>query len=137
MSVFERTREIGILSAIGMKGRQIIALFLTEATLLGASGIAFGSLIGWALSAYFGKVGVYFGDLGISGEMLLQDRIYTDLTLEFAVKSDRHSIHYHHTCFTLSGAAGFPHGTCRSLAQSTIKEKYHGSRKISRCHSRL
>ncbi len=85
MSVFERTREIGILSAIGMKGRQVIALFITEATLLGVAGITVGSLAGWALSAYFGKVGVYFGDLGISGDMLLADRIYTYLPLESAV----------------------------------------------------
>jgi ABC-type lipoprotein release transport system permease subunit len=85
MSVFERVREIGILSAIGMKGRQIISLFLTEAFLLALGGIVAGSLIGWALSLYFGQVGIYFGDLGISNEMLLQDRIYTELTLDAAI----------------------------------------------------
>jgi len=85
MSVFERTREIGILSAIGMKGRQIITLFLAEASLLAVGGVGFGALAGWALSAYFGKVGVYFGDLGISGEMLLEDRIYTYLTWDSAI----------------------------------------------------
>jgi ABC-type lipoprotein release transport system permease subunit len=85
MSVFERTREIGILSAIGMKGRQIISLFLAEAGLLALGGITVGGLSGWALSAYFGKVGIYFGDLGISNEMILQDRIYTQLTLDSAV----------------------------------------------------
>lgn len=85
MSVFERTREIGILTAIGMKGRQIITLFLVEASLLALGGIAFGSLLGWALSAYFGSVGVYFGDLGISQGMLLEDRIYPYLTLPAAL----------------------------------------------------
>ncbi len=85
MSVFERMREIGILSAIGMKGRQIIALFLAEASLLAVGGITVGALAGWALSAYFGKVGIFFGDLGISGDMLLEDRIYTYLTLESAI----------------------------------------------------
>lgn len=85
MSVFERTREIGILSSIGMKGRQIVSLFLAEASLLALGGIAFGSLAGWALAAYFGKVGIFFGDLGISGGMILQDRIYPYLTLEAAV----------------------------------------------------
>jgi len=85
MSVFERMREIGILSAIGMKGRQIIALFLAEASLLALGGVAVGSLAGWALSLYFGKVGIFFGDLGISGDMLLEDRIYTYLTFESAV----------------------------------------------------
>jgi len=85
MSVLERTREIGILSAIGMKGRQIIAIFLAEASLLAVGGVTAGSLIGWALSAYFGKVGIFFGDLGISGDMLLEDRIYTSLTLDSAI----------------------------------------------------
>jgi putative ABC transport system permease protein len=85
MSVFERTREIGILTSIGMKGRQVIAMFLAEATLLAAGGVSLGSLMGWALSAYFGKVGFYFGDLGMGAEMLLEDRIYTILTLDSAV----------------------------------------------------
>ncbi len=85
MSVFERTREIGILSAIGMKGRQIIAMFLAEASLLALGGVTVGSLAGWALSVYFGKVGIYFGDLGLSADMLLEDRIYTYLTLESAI----------------------------------------------------
>jgi len=85
MSVFERTREIGILSAIGMKGRQIVALFLAEASLLAVGGITVGALAGWALSAYFGKVGIYFGDLGLSADMLLEDRIYTYLTFDSAI----------------------------------------------------
>lgn len=85
MSVFERTREIGILTAIGMKGRQVISLFLSEASLLAVGGITAGSLIGWALSAYFSKVGIYFGDLGMGSDMIIQDRIYPILTLDSAV----------------------------------------------------
>jgi ABC-type lipoprotein release transport system permease subunit len=84
MSVFERTREIGILTAIGMKGRQIIALFLAEASMLAFGGLFFGLLLGWGLSAYFGQVGIYFGDLGLSG-FYLGDRIYTFLTPDDAV----------------------------------------------------
>jgi len=84
MSVFERTREIGILTAIGMKGRQIIALFLTEASILAFVGLAFGLLLGWGISTYFSNVGVYFGDLGISG-FYLGDRIYPFLTLQATI----------------------------------------------------
>jgi ABC-type lipoprotein release transport system permease subunit len=84
MSVFERTREIGILTAIGMKGRQIIALFLTEASILAFGGLAFGLLLGWGIATYFGNVGVYFGDLGISG-FYLGDRIYPYLTLQATI----------------------------------------------------
>ena len=42
MAVFERTREIGILAAIGMKGRRIMAMFLAESTLLAIGGILHG-----------------------------------------------------------------------------------------------
>ncbi len=54
MSVFERTRELGILAALGMKGRQIMTMILLEAgtlALLGViGGIALGSLVVWYLS---------------------------------------------------------------------------------------
>ncbi|GAB4501142.1 MAG: ABC transporter permease [Anaerolineales bacterium] len=81
MAVFERTREIGILSALGMKSRQITALFLTEASLLALGGIALGLLMGGALALYFGQTGIYFGDIGVSG-MVMGDRLYPFLMLE-------------------------------------------------------
>ena len=80
MAVFERTREIGILAAIGMKGRGIMAQFLAEAALLATGGVIFGLLIGGALVAYFTIYGIYIGDYGISG-VLFEDRIYAHLTL--------------------------------------------------------
>ncbi len=85
MAVFERTREIGILSALGMKGRQIVTLFLSEAALLALGGVVAGLLAGWALSAYFGSVGIYFGDIGVSG-MIMGDRIYPYLMLEDVIE---------------------------------------------------
>lgn len=81
MAVFERTREIGILSALGMKARQIITLFLTEASLLALGGIALGLLMGGGLALYFGQTGIYFGDIGVSG-MIMGDRLYPFLMLE-------------------------------------------------------
>ena len=47
MSVFERTREIGILRALGWKGRHVILLILTEATALGFAGGLLGIAVGW------------------------------------------------------------------------------------------
>ena len=84
MAVFERTREIGILSAIGMKGRGIMAQFLAEAALLATGGVIGGLLIGGALVAYFTVYGIYIGDYGISG-VLFEDHIYAHLTLENTV----------------------------------------------------
>lgn len=47
MSVFERTREIGILRALGWKGRHVILLILAEATALGFVGGILGIGLGW------------------------------------------------------------------------------------------
>ncbi len=47
MSVFERTREIGILRALGWKGRHVILLILTEASVLGLAGGLLGIAVGW------------------------------------------------------------------------------------------
>lgn len=81
MAVFERTREIGILAAIGMKGRGIMAQFLAEAALLATGGVIGGLIIGGALVAYFTINGIYIGDYGITG-VLFEDRIYAHLTLQ-------------------------------------------------------
>src|SRR5689334_2296588 len=81
MAVFERTREIGILAAIGMKGRGIMAQFLAEAALLATGGVIGGLIIGGALVAYFTVKGIYIGHYGISG-VLFEDGIYAHLTLE-------------------------------------------------------
>jgi len=47
MSVFERTREIGILRALGWKGHHVILLILTEAAGLGVAGGFLGIVVGW------------------------------------------------------------------------------------------
>jgi ABC-type lipoprotein release transport system permease subunit len=84
MSVFERTREIGILSAIGMRGRRIMAMFFAESTLLAVGGILMGLILGGLVIAYFTKYGFYIGYMGATG-ILLSDTIYTKLTLKDTV----------------------------------------------------
>jgi ABC-type antimicrobial peptide transport system permease subunit len=61
MAVFERIREIGILAALGMKGRQIMLMFLFEALMLGLSGVALGIVIGSGGVAYLARVGIPLG----------------------------------------------------------------------------
>ncbi len=88
MAVFERTLEIGILAAIGMKGRRIMALFLTESFLLALGGVAMGLILGGLGVYYISTKGIYLGDLssqmGVTG-YTLGDRIYGHLTTGDAV----------------------------------------------------
>lgn len=48
MNVVERTREIGIMKAVGATGRQIGGLFVLEAGILGVLGGVFGTILGTA-----------------------------------------------------------------------------------------
>ncbi|MEW5871553.1 MAG: ABC transporter permease [Chloroflexota bacterium] len=83
MAVFERTREIGILAAIGMKGRRIMALFFAESGLLALGGILIGLPLGVLLSLYATRYGFYIGDLGMSASgLLIGERIHAYLTFQ-------------------------------------------------------
>jgi ABC-type lipoprotein release transport system permease subunit len=62
MSVFERTREMGILASLGMKGRQIMAMLVMETTVLAVVGIILGILLGSLGVYYLATEGWYIGD---------------------------------------------------------------------------
>jgi putative ABC transport system permease protein len=57
VSLMERTREIGILKALGMKGRTVLLIFLGEASIIGLMGGAIGIGLGWGLAEIFARVG--------------------------------------------------------------------------------
>jgi ABC-type lipoprotein release transport system permease subunit len=81
MAVFERTREIGILAAIGMRGRRIMAMFLAESSLLAVGGIVMGLILGGLVVAYFTRYGFYIGNVGLSASaILVGSTIYAQLT---------------------------------------------------------
>jgi ABC-type lipoprotein release transport system permease subunit len=63
MSVFERVREMGILAALGMKGRQIMAMFMLEAGTLGLIGVTLGLLLGSLGVLYLATVGLDIGEM--------------------------------------------------------------------------
>jgi ABC-type lipoprotein release transport system permease subunit len=86
MSVFERTREIGILSAVGMRGSRIMAMFFAESSLLAVGGIVMGLLLGGLLVTYATQYGFYIGNIsGSMSGMLLGERIYGYLTMNDAI----------------------------------------------------
>jgi putative ABC transport system permease protein len=49
MAVYERTREIGVLKAVGAAPAQIRWLFVVEASLIGLIGGIVGAVLGWLL----------------------------------------------------------------------------------------
>jgi len=83
MAVFERTREIGIFAAIGMRGRRIMAMFLAESSLLAVGGILLGLVIGGLAVAYLERNGFYIGNMAVGGGgFLIRDTVYADFSLE-------------------------------------------------------
>jgi len=80
MSVFERVREMGILAALGMKGRQIMAMFLLEAGTLGLIGVALGLLLGSLGVLYLATAGLHLGEMATvaTAEVAYGEVIYGD-----------------------------------------------------------
>ena len=58
MAVFERTREIGTMRAVGARRVRVLGLFLTEGLLLGIAGAVGGALLGALLVTVLGRVGI-------------------------------------------------------------------------------
>jgi putative ABC transport system permease protein len=50
MSVLERTREVGVMKAVGARDRHVQTMFLLEGALIGLFGGVLGLLLGWAAS---------------------------------------------------------------------------------------
>ena len=72
----ERTEEIGILRAIGLKSRQIMLVFLSKATVIGCVGallgIGLGFWVGWSLG-------------GLSGDRLVSPQLFISGDLMFTI----------------------------------------------------
>ncbi|NOZ69674.1 MAG: ABC transporter permease [Deferribacteres bacterium] len=72
MSVLERTREIGILKAIGAKRRDVLYIFLAEAGLMGLAG----GVMGAGAGVLTGKIG------GFAVALLISEKFGTSAHLE-------------------------------------------------------
>ena len=66
VSVAERTKEIGIRSAIGASPRQILVQFLAEAVVLSLTGSLVGVGLGWLASSLVAEAMAWSGNLSIS-----------------------------------------------------------------------
>jgi putative ABC transport system permease protein len=77
-SVIERTREIGTMKAIGAKSRHIMALFLSEALIVGIFGATFG-LIGGIVGAYILSAGLTGNGSGANSSQINPIFLATDM----------------------------------------------------------
>lgn len=82
MAVYERTREMGVLAALGMKGRQVMWLFLLEGAMIGAVGAVGGCTLGWLAMLAFNMSGGYdMSSFTSAGEIyaLMGDAFYATI----------------------------------------------------------
>lgn len=84
MAVYERTREIGVLGAMGLKPNQISLLFVLEGIMIGLVGVAAGIVLGLAINGYLMKVGLDFGSMtqAASYMALIKSRAYPTWGIE-------------------------------------------------------
>jgi ABC-type lipoprotein release transport system permease subunit len=87
MAVLERTREFGIMLAVGASRSRLLRLVLYEAVLLGLAGLALGNALGLGLTAYFGGTGIDLGafEAGLRTMPGLSDFIYPVVRTERSV----------------------------------------------------
>lgn len=90
MSVLERTRELGVIKALGLRPRGIVWLVLFEALLLSLLAAGIGVVIGSGLIAYMMSVGIPFDigeDEGLGfGGVIFPSRLYGGVSVEVIVE---------------------------------------------------
>lgn len=81
MAVYERTREIGLLGAMGLKPREISLLFILEGTFMGLVGVAAGVVLGLIINSVLGRIGFDFSAFSTMTEYtaLISGRVYPTL----------------------------------------------------------
>lgn len=85
MTVFERTREFGMLRAVGMRNSSIFGMFLTETFLMWLLGVAIGYVLSTCALVPLIKFGVGMDFMGMdqfAGLLFLPDRIYPAVDLK-------------------------------------------------------
>jgi putative ABC transport system permease protein len=78
VSLIERTREIGILKALGMKSRTVLTIFLGESIIIGLLGAVIGIISGWILANITARIlgsGVFGGGGGFTITPLLTPEV--------------------------------------------------------------
>ncbi|HOR42988.1 MAG TPA: FtsX-like permease family protein [Atribacterota bacterium] len=83
MIINERKREIGMMSALGLKANEILCLFALEGMTIGVLGSALGIVIGGIVTKIFSIVGMDFSAAmeGMTADLLFEPIFYTDFSV--------------------------------------------------------
>lgn len=91
MNVFERTREFGVMAALGTGHRQVVALVLFETLGIALLGLAIGSALGGAMVSYHHVFGfdlhMFLGDQYSAGQFSLSMTVFPNLSLTSILRS--------------------------------------------------
>lgn len=84
MSVLDRTREFGVMLALGTRPASLLRLVLYEAMLLGGVGVVLGNLAGLGVTLFSHRIGIDLGafEQGLRTMQGLSDIIYPVVRLE-------------------------------------------------------
>jgi ABC-type lipoprotein release transport system permease subunit len=81
MSVLERTREFGVITALGVKPRKLAALVMIETFLMALLGLLIGLFLGWLVTLYFNTVGFsYPGMEEVAARFNLPGKMYPSVS---------------------------------------------------------
>jgi ABC-type lipoprotein release transport system permease subunit len=87
MAVLERTKELGMLMAIGMNRIKVFTMILFETVLLSLSGGICGILLGWVLIIWFGDAGIDLGAWSAAYKSMGYDTlVYTRLSISISLE---------------------------------------------------
>jgi len=82
MSVLERTREFGVMMALGVKPTRLGGLVITETAVMSALGLTIGAVLGIVMTAYLSQAGFsYPGMEDMAERFNLPERMYPSLSI--------------------------------------------------------
>lgn len=84
MAILERTKELGMLMAIGMNHRKVFSMIMLETLYLTLAGAVTGMATGWMLAALLGRTGIHFTSWGEGFEAIgFAAKVYPVVTPAF------------------------------------------------------
>jgi putative ABC transport system permease protein len=86
MTIMERTKELGMLMAIGMNRKRVFGMIMLETIFLTLVGAVAGMLSGWILVGTLGKTGIHFSTWGEGFEAIgFAATVYPVITPSFFI----------------------------------------------------